>query len=94
MDSSMANNTSRIELVKHSFIDNPLTHNVSSVSLTVLDTYAMGQILFDQKNYMAAASWIYQSVVLMEAFSMAAPLEIPKNEVRMVYAETLLKLSK
>lgn len=94
MDSSMANNTSRIELVKHSFIVNPLNHNVCSVSLTVLDTYAMGQILFDQKNYMAAAGWIYQSVVLMEAFSMAAPLEIPKNEVRMVYAETLLKLSK
>ncbi|XP_039493323.1 prolyl 4-hydroxylase subunit alpha-2-like [Drosophila santomea] len=64
-----------------------------NVSLTVLDTYAMAQILFDQENYLAAASWIYQSVVLMEVYSLAAPLQISKNEVRMFYAETLLKLN-
>jgi len=65
-----------------------------SVSFTALDTYAMGQILFDQENYLAAASWLYQSIVLMEVYKLPAPLELSKNEVQMLYAETLLKLSK
>jgi len=54
----------------------------------------MGQILFDQENYLAAASWLYQSIVLMEVYKLPAPMELSKNEVQMVYAETLLKLSK
>nr|XP_044251579.1 prolyl 4-hydroxylase subunit alpha-2 [Drosophila takahashii] len=64
-----------------------------NVSFTALDTYAMGQILFDQENYLAAAGWLYQSVVLMEVYKLAAPLELSKTEVQMVYAETLLKLN-
>ncbi|XP_017076188.2 LOW QUALITY PROTEIN: prolyl 4-hydroxylase subunit alpha-2 [Drosophila eugracilis] len=65
-----------------------------NVSFTALDTYAMGQILFDQENYLAAAGWLYQTIVWMAAFKLAAPLELSKNEVRMVYAETLLKLNR
>ncbi|XP_017039324.1 prolyl 4-hydroxylase subunit alpha-2 isoform X2 [Drosophila ficusphila] len=64
-----------------------------NVSLTALDTYALGQILFDQGNYAAAAAWLYQSLVLNEVFTVAAPLEISKSEVQMVYAESLLKLN-
>ncbi|XP_016970275.2 prolyl 4-hydroxylase subunit alpha-2 [Drosophila rhopaloa] len=64
-----------------------------NVSLTALDTYAMGQILFDQGNYWAAAGWLYQSIVLMEVYTISAPLEVSKTEVRMVYAEALLKLN-
>ncbi|XP_037728386.1 prolyl 4-hydroxylase subunit alpha-1 [Drosophila subpulchrella] len=64
-----------------------------NVSFTALDTYAMGQILFDQENYLPAASWLYQSIVLMEVYKLPAPLELSKNEVQMVYAETLLKLN-
>ncbi|XP_017131037.1 prolyl 4-hydroxylase subunit alpha-2 [Drosophila elegans] len=64
-----------------------------NVSLNVLDTYAMGQILFDQSRYWAAAGWLYQSIVLMELNTLTAPLEVSKSEVQMAYAEVLLKMN-
>ncbi|KAH8232377.1 hypothetical protein KR032_004994, partial [Drosophila birchii] len=63
-----------------------------NVSLTALDTYALGQVLFDQGNYLAAAGWLYQTIVVMEKYTLAAPMELSKTEVRSIYAETLLRL--
>ncbi|XP_017020916.1 prolyl 4-hydroxylase subunit alpha-1 [Drosophila kikkawai] len=63
-----------------------------NVSLTMLDTYALGQILFDQGKYVEAAGWLYQAIITMEKYTLAAPMELSKTEVRSVYAETLLKL--
>ncbi|KAH8384254.1 prolyl 4-hydroxylase subunit alpha-2 [Drosophila serrata] len=63
-----------------------------NVSLTVLDTYALGQILFDQGNYVAAAGWLYQAIITMEKYTLAPPMDLSKTEVRMIYAETLLRL--
>ncbi|XP_034662709.1 prolyl 4-hydroxylase subunit alpha-2 [Drosophila subobscura] len=67
-----------------------------NVSLSALDTYAMGQILFDEGKYAAAAGWLYQSLVWLEdkTNSLPAPVEVSKGEVQAVYAETLLKLER
>ncbi|KAH8382956.1 hypothetical protein KR009_005997 [Drosophila setifemur] len=64
-----------------------------NVSLTALDSYAMGQILFDQSRYLAAAGWIYQAISWLENFTLPEPLVLSKMEVLSVYSETLLKLN-
>ncbi|KAH8313522.1 hypothetical protein KR067_007435 [Drosophila pandora] len=63
------------------------------ISLTALDSYAMGQILFDQGNFNSASRWIYQTLTWMENFKLPEPFLLAKDEVRTFYAETLLKLN-
>ncbi|XP_022215447.2 prolyl 4-hydroxylase subunit alpha-2 [Drosophila obscura] len=67
-----------------------------NVSLNALDTYAMGQILFDEGKYATAAGWLYQTLVWLEDNnnSLPGPEALSKGEVQAVYAETLLKLER
>ncbi|XP_002020441.2 prolyl 4-hydroxylase subunit alpha-2 [Drosophila persimilis] len=65
-----------------------------NVSLNALDTYAMGQTLFDQAKYVAAAGWLYQALAWLESNRLPVPVEVSKGEVQAVYAETLLKLDR
>ncbi|KAH8280052.1 hypothetical protein KR018_002265 [Drosophila ironensis] len=65
-----------------------------NVSLTALDRFAIGQVLIDQGNLMKAASWIYQAITWLDAYSLPEPLILSKTDVLSVYAQTLLQLGK
>ncbi|KAH8280047.1 hypothetical protein KR018_002264 [Drosophila ironensis] len=65
-----------------------------NVSLTALDTFAIGQVLIDQGNLMKAASWIYQAITWLDAYSLPEPLILSKTDVLSIYAQTLIQLGR
>ncbi|EDV90577.1 GH14105 [Drosophila grimshawi] len=67
-----------------------------NVSLSALDSYALGKFLYDQQIFEDAGNWIYQAINWLQNKQnvLALPLQLDQAELLQVYAEALIKLKR